>query len=123
MDAFSISVRSRTLPSVAIRVAICALVWKKWLNTPGKACRDFPHHPENANSPNRVAWIEIRQEKGEVFQVAWGNTGGRDFMSANVDKIKFPINVDALFLELADARIMGETARSRTEMIEDAYIY
>ena len=55
--------------------------------------------------------------------MAWGNTGGRDLMSANVDKIKFPINVDALFLELADARIMGETARSRTEMIEDAYIY
>lgn len=41
-------------------------------------------------------------------------------MGANEDKSKFSIRVDTQLLELADARIRDGTARSRTELIEDA---
>lgn len=43
-----------------------------------------------------------------------------NLMDANTDKTKFFIRVETLFLELADAQIRGGTARSRTELIEDA---
>lgn len=41
-------------------------------------------------------------------------------MGANEDKTKFSIRVDTQLLELADAQIRDGTARSRTELIDDA---
>ena len=43
-----------------------------------------------------------------------------NLMDANKDKTKYFIRVDTLLLELADARIRDGTARSCTELIEDA---